>query len=217
MSLALFIKGFIIGLSLAIPLGPIGLLCIRRTLARGLAAGLCSGFGAATADGVYGAIAGFGLTFVSSFLVSHQLLLRLVGGAFLCYLGARIYRSVPTEKNGGPQVQGHFRDYVSTLFLTFTNPVTILAFAAAFATLGMAEVHGEYAQPTALILGVFSGSFLWWIILSGSASIFHERINPAGLRFVNKVSGAVIAIFGIIVLLSVVATMTVTPLDSQRL
>lgn len=217
MSLTLFIKGFIIGLSLAIPLGPIGLLCIRRTLARGLAAGLCSGLGAATADGVYGAIAGFGLTFVSSFLVSHQLLLRLAGGAFLCYLGARIYRSVPAEKNGGSQVQGHFRDYVSTLFLTFTNPVTILAFAAGFATLGVAEAQGEYVLTATLILGVFSGSALWWIILSSSASIFHERINPTGLRFVNRVSGAVIAIFGIMVLLSIVATMSLTPLDSQRL
>ena len=203
MGLGFFLKGLIIGLSLAIPVGPIGLLCIRRTLARGRMSGLFSGLGAATADGMYGAVAGFGLTFVSRFLVSHEILLRVAGGAFLCYLGGRIFVSKLSEKTNGVQEHGLFRDFASTLFLTLTNPLTILAFAAGFATLGVAEVPRQDIMAIALILGVFTGSTLWWVILSGVVSLLHKRIDPKGLRIVNKVSGTIVSAFGMMVLLSI--------------
>jgi len=201
MALTFFLKGMIIGFSIAIPVGPIGLLCIRRTLARGRLSGLSSGLGAATADGIYGSVAAFGLTFISHFLVSHQMTLGLIGGAFLCYLGVRIFVSVPQEKKPTRE-DGLLADYVSTLFLTLTNPVTILTFAAIFAASGVGSAPGRYYLPALLVLGVFSGSAIWWFVLSGLVSLFHKSIDESRLRLVNRISGTLIAGFGAIVLIS---------------
>lgn len=201
MPLTFFLKGMIIGFSIAIPVGPIGLLCIRRTLARGRMSGLFSGLGAATADGIYGSVAAFGLTFISNFLVSHQVTLRLIGGAFLCYLGVRIFLSVPHEKPTSRE-DGLLADYVSTLFLTLTNPVTILTFAAIFAASGVGDVAGKYYLPCLLVLGVVSGSALWWLVLSGLVSLFHKSMDESRLKLVNRISGTIIAGFGAVVLIS---------------
>ncbi|HMK37067.1 MAG TPA: LysE family transporter [Desulfomonilaceae bacterium] len=202
---AYFVKGLIIGFSLSIPVGPIALLCIRRTLARGLLSGLFSGLGAATADIVYGAAAGFGVGFLANFLIRHDIVLRLVGGAFLCFLGIRTFQSVPPTSPENHDEIGLVRDYVSTLFLTFTNPMTMFAFAAVFAAAGVGERDGNYWLSTAvLVLGVGLGSAVWWLCLTGLVSFLHGRINPAGLRIINRISGAAIGLFGIGVLLSIV-------------
>ncbi len=198
----LFVKGLIIGFSLAMPVGPIGLLCISRTLARGRVAGLFSGLGAATADCIYGAVAGFGITFVSSFLVSHQMLLRLVGGIILVCLGVRIFFTVPSGRQNPQGELGPLKDYLSTLILTLTNPVTILAFAAGFATFGVGQGEGKYALTIALVAGVFSGSALWWLILTGIVSFCRERIERGKLTFLNRISGLGIAAFGFIMFLA---------------
>jgi len=158
--------------------------------------------GAATADGVYGLIAGFGITFISNFLFSHNIILRLVGGCILCYLGVRIFLSMPREKTASGVENGLVHDYVSTLLLTLTNPVTIIAFAAIFAAAGVGDTHGNYLGATVLVAGVVLGSALWWLILSGAVSLFHGRVNDWVLRFVNRVSGTLIAGFGLLVLLS---------------
>ncbi len=197
-----FIKGLIIGFSLAIPVGPIGLLLIRRTLTRGRMSGLVSGIGAATADGLYGAVAGFGLTLLSNFLFKHSVVLRLMGGVFLCYLGSRIFLSKPREKATKGSEEGLVGDYISTLFLTLTNPLTILSFAAIFAASGVVVVPGEYYGTAMLILGVFSGSSLWWIILSGLVSFFHGKLDTDGILVLNKISGALIATFGVMIFVS---------------
>jgi threonine/homoserine/homoserine lactone efflux protein len=197
MDSSLFIRGLVIGLSIAAPVGPIGVLCIRRTLAQGRSYGLASGLGAATADGVYGCVAGFGLTFISSFLVNQQVWLRLVGGVFLCYLGIKTLLAKPAEEEAEAKGVGLVGAYGSTFFLTLTNPMTILSFAAIFAGLGVAETGGDYASATILVAGVFAGSALWWLLLSGGVSLFRDRFTPAALVWVNRISGVVVMGFGV--------------------
>lgn len=190
------------GFSIAAPVGPIGVLCIRRTLAEGRASGLVSGLGAATADAIYGCIAGFGLTFISSIFISQQVWLRLVGGVFLCCLGLKTFLARPVEQAASAEGNGLVGAYTSTFFLTLTNPMTILSFAAIFAGLGVASASGNYLSAGVLVLGVFVGSALWWLILSGGVSLFRARFSPQQLRWVNRVSGIIIMVFGLLALLS---------------
>jgi threonine/homoserine/homoserine lactone efflux protein len=197
-----FLRGLIIGFSIAAPVGPIGVLCIRRTLAEGRAFGLFSGLGAATADAIYGFIAGFGLTFVSNFLIRQQVWLRIIGGGFLCFLGVRTFLSKPAEHVASAKGNGLVGSYVSTFFLTITNPMTILSFAAIFAGLGVGGASGSYVSAAVLVLGVFIGSALWWFILSSGVSVFRTRFNPHRLWWVNRISGIIITGFGLIALLS---------------
>jgi threonine/homoserine/homoserine lactone efflux protein len=196
------IKGLVIGFSLSLPVGPIALVCIRRTLGRGPSSGIASGLGAATADGIYGLIAGFGITFISNFLFSHHVILRLIGGCVLGYLGFKIFLTVPEEESASTDDNDLIHDYFSALFLTLMNPMTIVAFAAVFAAAGVGNPKGNYLGAIVLVAGVVLGSALWWLILSGAVSYFHGRVNNKVLRFVNQISGTIIASFGLIVLLS---------------
>lgn len=205
MPLPLFFQGLLLGFSIAAPVGPIGVLCIRRTLAIGRLSGLVTGLGAATADGVYGAIAAFGLTAISGFLIAQQTWLRLVGGAFLVYLGLRTLLARPAVAaldSGSASLAG---DYASTFFLTLTNPLTILSFVAVFAGLGLATNGQGYGSAAGLVAGVFCGSALWWLTLSTGVSLLRNRFTPSSLRWVNIVSGAIIAAFGVVALLSLAA------------
>jgi threonine/homoserine/homoserine lactone efflux protein len=199
MDIGFFLRGVAIGFSIAAPVGPIGVLCIRRTLAEGRASGLVSGLGAATADAVYGSVAGFGLTFVSNTLISQQLWFRLIGGAFLCYLGLKTLLAKPTEQATPLGANSLIGAYASTFFLTLTNPMTILSFAAIFAGLGGAG--GNYVSAAVLVLGVFIGSALWWLTLSTGVSTFRAKFTSHGLRWVNRISGLVITAFGLLALL----------------
>jgi threonine/homoserine/homoserine lactone efflux protein len=200
MPITFFLKGLLIGFSIAAPVGPIGVLCIRRTLADGRASGLISGLGAATADALYGCVAGFGLVFVSDFLVSQQTWLRLIGGIFLLYLGIRTLSSQPAEQAAQSRGSGLLAAYASTFILTLTNPMTILSFAAIFAGLGLAGASSNYLSAGILVLGVFLGSALWWLLLSGGVGLFRDRFDNRGLLWVNRVSGLVIAGSGVVVL-----------------
>jgi threonine/homoserine/homoserine lactone efflux protein len=204
MDFSFLLHGLIIGFSIAAPVGPIGVLCIRRTLAEGRVYGLVSGLGAATADAVYGCIAGFGITFVSSILVRQQMWLRLIGGVFICLLGVRIFLSKPSEQEAPAKRIGLFSAFASTFFLTLSNPVTILSFAAMFAGLGLGSTGGSYFSAAILVFGVFVGSALWWLVLSGSVSLFRARFTSAGLRWVNRISGMAIVGFGVGALLSLI-------------
>ena len=201
MDIGFFLKGLVIGFSIAAPVGPIGVLCIRRTLAEGRVAGLVSGLGAATADAVYGCVAGFGLTIISNTLISQQTWLRVIGGAFLCCLGFKTLLARPAEETAPTGANSLVGAYTSTFLLTLTNPMTILSFAAIFAGLGGAS--GDYVSAAVLVLGVFIGSALWWLTLSTGVSLFRTRFTPRGLRWVNRISGLVIAGFGLAALLSV--------------
>ena len=204
MDISFLLKGLIIGFSIAAPVGPIGVLCIRRTLTGGRASGLVSGLGAASADAIYGCIAGFGLAFISNFMVSQQAWLRLIGGLFLCYLGLKTLLTKPAEQAALAEGNGLIGAYASTLLLTLSNPMTIISFAAIFTGLGLARTSGNYVSAGVLVLGVFIGSAMWWIILSGVVGIFREKFNSRGLLWVNRISGAIITGFGLFALLSVV-------------
>jgi len=194
------LRGLIIGFSIAAPVGPIGTLCVRRTLAKGRAYGFLSGLGAATADALYGCVAGFGITFVSSVLIQQQQWFRLIGGVFLCYLGLRNFFAAPAQEIHASEKSGLTGAYVSTFILTLTNPMTILSFGAIFAGLGAAE--GGTREAVVLIVGVFAGSALWWFLLSGIASVFRRTVTPQGMRWINRVSGIIVLVFGIVALAS---------------
>jgi threonine/homoserine/homoserine lactone efflux protein len=195
---SIFIRGLIIGFSIAAPVGPIGVLCIRRTLAEGRAAGFVSGIGAATADAIYGSMAAFGLTALSTFLVSQQMWLKLAGGLFLCVLGIRTFLAKPTEQSASPTSKGLVGSYISTFFLTLTNPMTILSFVAIFAGLGAGSSDGNYLTAAWMVAGVFTGSALWWLLLSEGVGVLKVWIQASGLIWINRISGTVIFIFGIL-------------------
>lgn len=202
MDLGLYLKGFIMGFSIAAPVGPVGLLCIRRTLANGRLSGFVSGLGAATADGIYGLIAGFGLTFVAAALVEQQFWLRLIGGAFLVYLGVRTFLAQPAAEPAALKASGLWMDYFSTLAVTLTNPLTILAFAAVFAGLGFTSGQRYDQSVVGLVLGVFSGSAAWWLLLSLGVSLLRSRVTQRGLQWVNWSAGVLIVGFGLVALWS---------------
>ncbi|MDY0019523.1 MAG: LysE family transporter [Anaerolineae bacterium] len=202
MSIALLFKGILIGFSIAAPVGPIGMLCMRRTLAKGRVTGIATGLGAATADAVYGCIGALGLTWVSGFLVDQQMWLRLIGGLFLCVLGVQTFLSNPTEETASAKGEGLLGAYASTFFLTLTNPMTILSFAAIFAGLGIGNTQGDYLAAMLVVLGVFIGSATWWLTLSGGVSLLRVKVTPEGLRWINRTSGIIIAGFGLFALLT---------------
>jgi len=173
-------------------------------LANGRASGLISGLGAATADAIYGCIAGFGLTLISNFLVSQHIWLRLIGGVFLCYLGLKAFLAKPKEEVALTKGKGFFGAYASTFFLTLTNPMTIISFAAIFAGLGLANISGNYVTAGVLVLGVFIGSALWWLLLSGIIGFYKGKFGPGSFQWVNRISGAIITGFGLFALMSAI-------------
>ena len=191
----LLIKGVIIGFSIAAPVGPIGVLVTRRTLASGRIAGLLSGLGAATADGLYGAVAAFGLTFISNIIVGQQFWIRLIGGIFLLYLGIKTFFAKSKEGQLTNKERNLTGNYFSTLFLTITNPTTILSFAAVFAGLGLGVTNANILSATLMVLGVLIGSAFWWLILSGGVNLFRSKFNAGSLVIVNRISGLILIMF----------------------
>ena len=189
-------KGIIIGLAIAAPVGPIGVLCIRRSLAYGRMLGLVTGLGAATADAAYGAVAAFGLATISNFLVGQKFWLGFLGGLFLCYLGIRIFFSPPAKQDAEAHSGKLFSAYLSTLFLTLTNPMTILSFMAVFAGFGLATAP-DYDNASLLVAGVFLGSAGWWLLLSGVVAGLRSRLNLERMRLINQLSGGLILAFGL--------------------
>jgi threonine/homoserine/homoserine lactone efflux protein len=174
----LFLRGLVIGFAIAAPVGPIGMLVIRRTLAEGRLLGLLTGMGAAVADSLYGCMGAFGLTFISSFLMGYAVLTKLIGGAFLIYLGISTFRARPREENNNTSKVRYLTAFVSTLALTLTNPATILSFMAVFAGLGLGMKSGDYGAAGIVVAGVFVGSALWWLLLSGGVALIRHKLKP---------------------------------------
>jgi threonine/homoserine/homoserine lactone efflux protein len=196
------IRGLAIGVSIAAPVGPIGVLCIRRTLAEGRTLGLATGLGAAVADAVYGAVAALGLTAVSAALVGQQEWIRLIGGTFLLWLGITTYRSRPAGEAAAATGTGLAGAFASTFALTLTNPMTILSFVAVFAGLGLGSGAGSALAALLMVAGVFLGSAAWWLALSTIVDRLRGRFDARGLTWVNRISGLVITAFGLIALAS---------------
>ena len=201
MDTSFFVRGLLIGFTIAAIVGPIGLLCIQRTLHKGFLYGLVTGLGAATADAMYGSIAGFGLTIITAFLVSQQGWIHLIGGLFLVYLGIRTVFTKPAERAARAEANNFFGAYVSTLLLTLTNPQTILSFAAIFAGLGVGGGKNSILSAILVVGGVFLGSTLWWVLLTRGVSLLRGKFTPLWFLWVNRISGGVIALFGIFALL----------------
>jgi threonine/homoserine/homoserine lactone efflux protein len=195
MTLGFLLKGVVIGFSIAAPVGPIGILCIRRSLAEGRRVGLATGL-AATADAAYGCVAGFGIAAVSGFLVDQRLWLSAAGGLFLCFLGVRTFFSRPAGQAAVVREGGLFSAYPSTLVLTLTNPMTILSFVAIFAGLGLGS-SPNYLAASALVAGVFCGSALWWLLLSSGVGSLRSQVTSGWMQAVNRISGGVIFAFGL--------------------
>ncbi|MDI3091969.1 LysE family transporter [Priestia megaterium] len=200
MNLFYFLKGLVIGFSVAAPVGPIGILCINRTLSKGRLHGFVSGLGAATADALYGCIAAFGLTFITTFLLTQKIWLQLIGGLFLCYLGVQTFRSQPAEHAAVAKGGGLLRSYTSVLFLTVTNPMTILFFIGIFSGVGISKSAFDAASALTMVAGVFLGSACWWLSLSFAISLARSKFTNNSLIWVNRISGAIVLTFGIFTL-----------------
>ncbi len=207
MDISFFIRGLLIGLSIAATVGPMSVLCIQRTLNKGQLYGLVSGLGIATADGAYGSIAAYGLTLITNFLIHEQIWIRLIGGLFLIYLGIKSILSIPPERAAilNTKTNSYPGAYSSTFFLTLTNPLTILSFAAIFAGIGVGSASKSFFSATMVVLGVFCGSTLWWIILTSVISLLREKMNYHWLLWINRISGAIITLFGTVALLSLLS------------
>ncbi len=198
---SLFLRGLVIGLAIAAPVGPIGLLCIRRSLSGGFASGFFTGLGAAAADGVYGAVAAFGLTAVASFLAQQQGWLRLGGGAALVALGISLALKPPPAPRdaarAGETFAGLAAAFGQTFLLTLANPATVLSFLAIFAGLGLGGTVTSAWGAGLVVAGVFLGSAAWWLFLAGVSARLGHAIAPATIKWINRASGAGVAGFGL--------------------
>ena len=207
--MSLFVQGLIVGFCLAAPVGPIAALCVQRTIARSWKAGIVSGLGAAAADGLYGAVAAFGASIISGFLIEEHAWLQRVGGVILILLGLRLLftRVQPREEapngncNGDPKRRGLTGYFFSTLVLTLTNPMTFVAFAAIFTTLGIGATRGHSILTVELVGGVFAGSALWWTILCALAHAVRHHFDFRKLTVVNRATGVFVIAVGIVYLL----------------
>jgi threonine/homoserine/homoserine lactone efflux protein len=199
MDFTFFLKGIVIGFAMAVPVGRIGIMCIRKTLTGGSLRGLVIGPGAATADLFYGTVAAFGLTIVSDTLDNQRIWIRLAGGALLLFLGIRIFRALPADPEFVIKNNGILKSYLTTMFLTLTNPLTIFAFIAVFAALGLGSGL-RFFSASILVAGVFIGSGLWFLLLSSGTILFRNKLDLTGLRWVNKIAGILIIISGFIVI-----------------
>lgn len=203
MDAGIFIKGLIIGFAMAVPIGPLGVLCIRKTLTEGRARGLIIGLGAASADAMYGSIAAFGLTFISDVIDNNQFWVRLFGGLLLLILGIRTLGARRSDPLVLFDTKGFWGAYVSSFLIAVTNPLTIFAFLAVFAAFGLA--HGlSLVGACLLVIGVFSGSGLWFLTLGSVARLFHKKIKAGGLVWVNRVAGVLIIVSGIVVFVGMI-------------
>lgn len=200
------VKGVIIGFLIAAPVGPIGVLCIKRSLSKGALSGFFTGLGAATADACYGAIAAFGLTIISDFLIDQKMTLQIIGIIFLLYLGIKTFIENPaSEAKGNVNGKGLLSDYLTTIGLTLTNPTTIASFIAVFAGIGLTAAS-NYKDATLLVLGVFLGSAAWWLILSNGVGLLRKKANNNLLKWVNRISGTVIVGFAIVLFISLISS-----------
>lgn len=208
----IFIQGIVFGFFLALPVGPVGVLCVQRTLSQGRMHGLLSGLGAAFGDALYGAVAAFGISAVEDWITGHQGALRAVGGIILLLLALRtvgaMARTRPVKDESDEEFRARIethslvKDFLSTFVLAITNPITFIAFAGLLATLGFTEAGRSIGNAAILVAGVFSGSALWWIALSSTASMFRTVVDGSYQRWMDRIVAFVLAGFGIYALLT---------------
>ena len=202
---AIFIKGIIIGLLVSAPLGPIGIMCIQRTLNRGYMSGFVSGLGAAAADIIFAVIAGFGLTIVITFIEEKHLYFQIFGGLFVLYIGYRIFNTNPVKHLKLQRLNKTrlSQDFASIFLLTISNPMAIFLFVAIMAALKVAQDLLSFFELSILVSGIAGGAILWWFVLASIANRFRKKIRLKSIWWLNKITGSVVFLFGIAVILSV--------------
>ena len=197
MLLAFFLKGIVVGVVIAVPVGPVGVMCVRRTIFEGRLAGFVSGLGAATADAVFGIIAGFGLTAISDWLMDYQQWLRVVGGCYVLYIGGSAFAAEPPrELESESEPESLLRDFLSIFVLALTNPITVLAFLGIVAAIGLSGTKATFGRASILVLGVWVGSLLWWLMLSFGVGSVRHSIEPRHLGWISRGSGAILFLSG---------------------
>lgn len=201
---SVFVKGLLAGFLIAAPVGPINVMCVRRTIVYGRLVGIVSGIGAATADTFFGAIAAFGLTFLHEFLMREKFWFAIVGAALLVVIGIRLLVAKPPQKKKDEPEDTDpatlLGDFTSTCFLTLTNPVTVLSFLAVFSAFGVQNEDRSLADSWTLLLGVFLGACVWWLLLTTTVGLLRDRFNREGLRWANRIAAVVILGFAVLVL-----------------
>ncbi len=192
--------GVLVGFSASVPLGPIGVLCIQRTLQKGRLSGFSSGLGAALSDTIYAIIAGFSLSYIVSFIEAQMLWLQLIGVVILVGLGVKIFTTNPAVQLRRQQSRKHslFHDFASTFLLTISNPLAIFLFIAFFAGFRVVQPGLGFPGQMLMIVGVFTGASLWWFILTSLVGLFRSKINIRRLFWINKIAGSLIIIFVLI-------------------
>jgi threonine/homoserine/homoserine lactone efflux protein len=197
MLVVFLLKGIVVGIIIAVPVGPVGVMCVRRTIFEGRLAGFVSGLGAATADAIFGFIAAFGLTFVSDWLIGYQHWLRIAGGCYLLYIGGAALLAKPeAHPDAEPDAESLLRNFISTFALTLTNPITILAFLGVFSALGLGGETATLGRAAILVLGVWLGSLLWWLALSFGLGFLFRSFEPRHLVWINRGSGIILLVSG---------------------
>lgn len=196
MDLSYFVKGFIVGMVITAPVGPVGALVVQRTISKGRLSGIVSGIGASAGDAVYAVIAAFGLTFISGLISENEALVRIAGGIILSLLGLRVYYSRPPSYSAANYNNNHFGTFGSAFLLTLSNPMVIFSILALFAILGIANTAEYYRTASFLVLGIFAGCFALWTALCYGISKLRGRIGERGLSLVNKITGAIILACG---------------------
>jgi threonine/homoserine/homoserine lactone efflux protein len=204
--LSFFIQGIVIGLTLAVPIGPISLLCIQRTIADGRLHGVISGLGVSTADSFYAAITVLGLTFISSLIVAHQYLFRSLAGVILVLIGIRVFMLVPAGVSEKSENDTYFKDYLSMVAIAIANPMTLIFFLVILPGFGVIIQESAFLPATGFVVGVFFGSAIWWIILCGSIGSVRSRISVKNLGLINRISGVLISCFGAGMLILLIIT-----------
>jgi threonine/homoserine/homoserine lactone efflux protein len=205
MLLVFLLKGILVGLVIAVPVGPVGIMCVRRTIFEGKLVGLVSGFGAATADAMFGIIAGFGITAVADWLLGYQEWLRGIGGCVLILVGGNNLRTNPqAQLDSPPDPESLSWDFLSTFLLTLANPVTIFAFAGIFAAIGLSGAEATFDRAAILVLGVWVGSLLWWLALAFGLTSFARSLDTRYLAWINRASGGILLLSGTALLASLI-------------
>jgi threonine/homoserine/homoserine lactone efflux protein len=195
-----FLEGAFIGFSLAAPIGPVGILCVRRTLEHGAQYSLVIGVSAAACDMVNGIVAAFGITLVSDFITLQQYWIRLVGGIILLVIGYAAFRPHSLAHKAMKMPGGHTWTFFSTALLVFTNPLTLFAFAAAFAVIGVKNIVGHPVSGLMLVTGVFFSSLTWFVLLAGFVHSFKDKVMRVGLALVGRVAGSLLMLCGLFAL-----------------
>jgi threonine/homoserine/homoserine lactone efflux protein len=198
-ALELLLRGVVCGVIIAAPVGPVNVLCAHRTVTRGWRSGLLSGLGSAAADTIYGAVAAFGISFVIAWLMREEHTIRSYGGILLIGIGIWYYFRQPRALDRATNGNSEKTDAVSTFFLTLTNPTTVLSFLAVLAVLGLGRQRAWWLTLL-VVAGVFCGSMLWWILLTGVVNRLRDRFDDRALLWMNRVGGLAIGAFGVITL-----------------